>query len=455
MTTRILIVDDERTFLNSVSRLLRLNGYTDVVTVENPVEVPDLLQTQSFDVAFLDITMPQLDGLELLEIIKEQSPRTECIMITANESIPSVIRAIKLGAYDYLLKPIKPDQLTHSLDRALERRRLYDVLLLHASDAADQTLDNPDAFAAVKTCDERMLRLLREAELHAKSDIPVLVTGETGVGKELMAQALGKASRRANGPFVAVNMLALSPTLFESEFFGHAKGSFTGAINDKVGYLGQAKGGTLFLDEIGDLSLEIQGKLLRILQEGEFTPVGKTRAERADVRFIAATNENLEKLVQQRKFRKDLYYRLRFANLHIPPLRERKDDIRLLAAHFLKRTGLSGASLTEKAESALVAHDWPGNVRELKGVLEAAANLAAGGKIQTEHLNLPRRTDIPATLSSTATVQVGALEPLSEVERRHILAVYQAVGNNKSQCARVLGIGLQTLHRKLHAYNVS
>ncbi len=456
MSTRILIVDDEQAFLNSVSRVLRLQGYTDVVTVENPTKVQDLLGQQSFDVAFLDITMPQLDGLDLLEVIKEQSPQTECIMITANESIPSVIRAIKLGAYDYLLKPIKPDQLIHSLERALERRRLYDMLLLHASDSADQTLENPEAFSSVITCDERMLHLLREAELHARSDIPVLITGETGVGKELMAQAIGKASRRNSGPFVAVNMLALNASLFESEFFGHAKGSFTGAISDKVGYLGKAKGGTLFLDEIGDLSLEIQGKLLRILQEGEYTPVGKTRTEKADVRFVAATNENLEKRVQQRKFRKDLFYRLRFANLHIPPLRERKDDIRLLAAHFLQGAGLAGNSLEEKAEARLVGHDWPGNVRELKGVLEAAANLAENGNISPKHLNLPHRTtmvEAPASVGQAS--EVGALEPLAEVERRHILSVYQAVGNNKSQCARVLGIGLQTLHRKLKAYNVS
>ncbi|MBW2261362.1 MAG: sigma-54-dependent Fis family transcriptional regulator, partial [Deltaproteobacteria bacterium] len=281
-----------------------------------------------------------------------------------------------------------------------------------------------------------------------------LIAGETGVGKELLAQAIHRASRRSKGPFVPVNMLALSQTLFESEFFGHAKGSFTGADRDKKGYLGKSGGGTLFLDEIGDLQMEIQGKLLRILQEGEYTPVGKTRSETADVRFVAATNQDLEKLVEEKRFRMDLFYRLQFAHLRIPPLRERPGDVPLLAARFLETSQGPGASLTEEAEAMLCGHDWPGNVRELKGVLEAASNLAEKGRIAPEHIRLSGRTSaVPVDSSWHGTEKrAGRLEPLVEIEKRHILRVYEAVGRNKTRAAKVLEIGLQTLHRKLKAY---
>ncbi|MDJ0764660.1 MAG: sigma-54 dependent transcriptional regulator [Myxococcota bacterium] len=450
MKTSILVVDDETAFLDSVVRMLRIEGFEHITAMDNPTNVPPLFDDQTFDIAFLDITMPEMDGLDLLKIIKERSPETECVMITANDSIPMVIQAVRRGAYDYLVKPIMPEQLIHTMDRALERRRLMESLILKSSRAVKKTLDNPEAFRDIVTGDRNMLRLLHEAELHAGSTIPILVTGDTGVGKELMARAIHAASRRASGPFVPVNMLALSPTLFESEFFGHVKGAFTGADKDKVGYLGKAHGGTLFLDEIGDLSLEIQGKLLRILQEGEYTPVGDTRSIRADVRFVAATNQDLEKQVLSRKFRKDLFYRLQFAHLRIPLLKDRAEDVPLLCERFL--SGYAGARLSEEAAVALEAHDWPGNVRELKGVLEAAANLAAGGDIKPEHLRLPQRKSRISIVG--ATPKTGALEPLAEVERRHIISVYEATKNNKSQTARVLGIGLQTLHRKLKSFGV-
>ncbi len=452
MKTSILVVDDEPAYLDSVVRMLRLEGYEDVTAVPDPTRVEGLLEERSFDAAFLDITMPGMDGLEVLAQIKELSPATECVMVTANESIPLVIQAVRAGAYDYLVKPISPDQMIHALDRAMERKRLIGALALRSRRAARSALQSPDAFRDIVTGDRAMLRLLHEAELHAASDIPVLITGETGVGKELLARAIHRASRRSSGPFVPVNMLALSPTLFESEFFGHVKGAFTGADRNKEGYLCKAGGGTLFLDEIGDLSLEIQGKLLRILQEGEYARVGDTRSVRSDVRIVSATNQDLEKLVQQRAFRKDLYYRLQFAHLPIPPLRDRIDDLPLLAGHFVPNDSGGAAAITEDGWESLKAHGWPGNVRELRGVLEAGTNLASGGDIEPEHLKLPRiekacKVEGPRT-------EVGGLEPLKDVERRHILAVYEAVGNNKSQAARVLEIGLQTMHRKLKAYGV-
>ena len=442
---KILLVDDEEFFLNILGQSLRSLGYEDLVALTDPSRVAGCLAAQEFDLALLDVGMPGIDGLELVELLGRQSPRTQCIMITADEQIPTVIKAIKLGAYDYLLKPVDIKQLGHAVAHALEHKRMVDMLLLRQD--ARYGLDNPEVFANIITVDEAMQRLLREAELHARSDIPVLLTGETGTGKELMARSIHQASPRSKANFVAVNMLAISPSLFESEFFGHAKGAFTGAVSEKEGFLFQARGGTLFLDEIGDLALEIQGKLLRILQEGEYIPVGKTRAKKADVRFIAATNQDLEDLVEQGRFRKDLYYRLRFAWIDLPPLRERKGDIPLLADKFLKESMWSQAELSSQAQNLLLAHAWPGNIRELKAVVQAAANLAESGTISPGHLNLPATVHAAAAFPS-----LDGCEPLAEVERRHILAAYEQSGRNKTQTARQLGISLATLQRKLKAF---
>ncbi len=454
MSPAILLVDDEPDFLESLVRMLHIEGYNDLTPLTDPREVEPWLARKTFDLALLDVTMPHLDGLTLLALLKERSPQTECVMVTANESIPLVIKAIKRGAYDYLLKPLIPETLLHAIERALEHQRLMESLILRSTGSPIQSLHNPEVFQGIDTGNPQMIRLLREAELHAPSAIPVLLTGETGVGKELLARAIHRAGRRANGPFVAVNMLALSPTLFESEFFGHIKGAFTGADRDHAGYLAQAKKGTLFLDEIGDLSMEIQGKLLRLLQEGEYVPVGSTKTETAAVRFIAATNQDLEKRLQQGHFRKDLYYRLQFAHLHIPPLRERLDDIPILSAKFIAGTEHADRQLSPEALELLLAHDWPGNVRELKAVLESAVNLAETGTIHPRHLRLPIRTSKKEALVSIAPTTTGALEKLADVERRHILAVYEALETNKTHTARILDIGLQTLHRKLKEYGV-
>ncbi|MFH1137488.1 MAG: sigma-54 dependent transcriptional regulator [Pseudomonadota bacterium] len=451
MNNPILIVDDEVHFLNSAARKLRMEGFNDVTALADPVLAAETVKKKTFDLALLDITMPVLNGLDLLEKIKAKSPQTECIMITAQQDIALVIKAVRLGAYDYLVKPLQPDQLMHTLRRALERKNLVELLLLRQEEDLSRGLETPAAFEEIITVNEKMLRLLREAELHARSDIPILITGETGVGKELLARAIHRAGFRSRKPFVAVNMLALSPNLFESEFFGHAKGAFTGAIQDKAGYLDQAGGGALFLDEIGDLAMEVQGKLLRVLQEKEFTPVGRTRPKKADVRMIAATNQDLETLVREGRFRKDLYYRLRYASLRLPPLRERKDDLRLLARNLLKNSSRPKATISPEAEAVLMRHDWPGNVRELRGALEAAANLAEERIILPQHLRLPP-ADPPRAVRPDEVG--GDIEPLAEVERRHILAVYHALKNNKTRTAEKLGVSQATLWRKLKAYQV-
>jgi DNA-binding NtrC family response regulator len=449
MNVSILVVDDEPAFTDSVVTHLRNQGYRDVVGCTSAREATALIEQRSFDVALLDVRMPHTDGLALLERVKSQSQDTICVMMSGNDSLPVVIRAVKLGAYDYLVKPIEPDSLHHVLSRAMEVHSLRRFVARGQEARAGRA--GGSAFSELITADPGMIGLLDEAELHAASDIPVLITGETGVGKELLARAIHRTSRRRGGPFVAINMLSLSATLFEPELFGHARGAFTGADRDRTGYLAQAASGTLFLDEIGDLTPEVQGKLLRVLQENEYVPLGKTRAVHADVRFVAATNVDLEAQMLAGRFRRDLYYRLRFAHLEMPPLRERRDDVLLLAGVFIQARAGASASLTPAAVARLLRHDWPGNVRELKGVIEAAVNRAAGAaEIDVQHLGLPA----PRKDSSAPAASQGDIEPLAEVERRHILAVYERCDRNKTHTARALGIGPATLHRKLKAYGV-
>jgi transcriptional regulator with PAS, ATPase and Fis domain len=297
-----------------------------------------------------------------------------------------------------------------------------------------------------------MLRVLKEAELHAASDLPILITGETGTGKELLARAIHAASHRAGFIFTPINMESLNAQLFESQFFGHTRGAFTGATEDRVGYLESTNRGTLFLDEIGNLPLELQGKLLRVLQDGEFIKIGTSAPRKADVRVIAATNSNLEPMMAKKMFRKDLYYRLKGGWLHLPPLRERQDDIPLLITRFIKKfCGASGTPIEREALAMLIAYDYPGNVRELESVIQSSVNLSQGRPISPEHLpeNLRKRrakskTAHPSTADTIAT--------LDQMEKNHILSVYDQMGRNKSRTARALGIGLNTLRRKLESY---
>ena len=449
MTPTILIVDDEPAFRESAARAVCMHSYGRVQLAGDGATALRLVEQTQVAVAFLDITMPGMDGITLLEKILERSPSTACVMVSARDEIALVMRATRLGAVDYLVKPIVPDQLLSSLDRALERTRMIELLTMRRDGRIEEALDEASAFSDIATCEPRLISVLREAELHARSRVPVLVTGETGTGKELLARAIHRASPRHARPFVAVNMLSLSATLFESEFFGYKKGAFTGAVADREGYLHKAQGGTLFLDEIGDLPMALQGKLLRILQEGEFTPVGGTQPRQADVRFIAATHQDLDALALAGSFRRDLLYRLRFGVVSIPALRERRDDILLLATRFIAGSSRKSARLSEEAIAALLAHDWPGNVRELKGVIESAANLAEGSEILPRHLRLPQR---PCAEPLNLPSEPGSLESmatLAEVERAHVLAVYRASGGNKTATARVLDISIPTLVRKL------
>lgn len=458
MDSRILVIDDEPHFLESIRRGLMTAGYKNILLLDKPERIIELITERAVDLALIDLTMPGMSGHEVLELIKAYSPETECIMVTAVEEVEMAVRSMRLGAYDYLVKPISRNKLLIALDRALERRRLLDLLDIQKREGW-KGFRRPEVFEGIVSVSKPFLKVLQEAELHASSDIPVLITGESGTGKELLAQAIHRASRRADRPFVPVNMASVSSTLFESEFFGHTRGAFTGADRDREGYLEVAAGGTLFLDEIGDLSPELQGKLLRVLQEKEFVKLGTNRQRKFDVRFVAATNADLETMVSQGRFRKDLYYRLKVAWLQIPPLRERLEDVPPLIEHFLHEFGVEvKPGIQDEALELLQAYHYPGNVRELRSIIQAAFNLAQGGTISTRHLPIEVRkikvAHLPSRYQEDSIEPAGEVLSLAQVERKYILQVYQQTGRNKSHTARLLGIGLTTLHRKLKQYGV-
>jgi len=453
MENSIIVIDDEPDFLDSVRRGLITSGIKNVRVEENPRKAASIFSNGTdLDVALIDITMPEMDGIELLEVIKNTSPGTECIMITAVDEARTAVDCLKKGAYDYLVKPVSKEDLVASVIRALERKRLLGLLDLSKSKTVPK-LKKEFAFKPIVTKSQNIIRVLKESELHAASSIPILITGETGTGKELLARAIHAASPRSKYAFTPVNMGSLTGTLFDAQFFGHTRGAFTGAEKDHGGYLEGTNRGTLFLDEISSLPLELQGKLLRVLQDGEYIKLGTDSTRKVDVRFIAATNSDLEQLVRRNAFRKDLYYRLRGAWLHLPPLRERKDDIPLLVNAFMEEFGgmASEGRIEIEAMQILLDYDYPGNIREMRTIIQSALNLAQKGSIFPRDLPdyLQKRGARMAPSSTSET-----LTPLAEAEKGHILKVYNRMGKNKSQTARVLGIGLNTLRRKLQSYGV-
>ncbi len=454
MNDRILVIDDELDFLESVRRGLITSGFKGVRIESDPQQAVSAIEKgQLFELALIDLTMPGMDGIQVLEIIKKNQPQIECIMITALDEARTAVECLKKGAYDYLVKPVSKEDLVTSVQRALERRRLLDIVNLSKRKTLPK-LKNPAAFAPIITGDERMIRILKIAELHAASDSPVLITGETGTGKELLSKGIHSSSERSAQPFTPINMDAITDSLFDAEFFGHTKGAFTGAERDRMGYLESTHKGTLFLDEIGNLVPALQGKLLRVLQSGEFMKIGTNIPRKVDLRIIAATNRDLDKMMATGMFRKDLYYRLSGSWLHLPPLRERMDDVPLLADRFLEELGGPDCpGMDEGVLDTLMAYDFPGNIRELKSIIKTAVNLAQGRPIN--------RNCLPAhILKKASVVKVTGAAPdkpiptLAELEKNHIVTVYRLTSNNKAESAQVLGIGINTLRRKLKAYGI-
>ncbi len=453
MNSSIMIIDDERDFLESAKRGLITSGYKNITLVENPRKAVVLCENgENFDIALIDITMPEISGVELLEMLKRISPGTECIMVTAINEAKVAMNCLKKGAYDYLVKPFSREDLVSSIDRALERKKLVAILDLGRTKTVPK-LQHAEVFKSIVTRSSNVLKALKEAELHAQGDAPILITGESGTGKDLLAKAIHAASRRAKFPFTPINMASLTGNMFDAEFYGHTKGAFTGAEKDRIGYLEQTDRGTLFLDEIGSLPAEFQGKLLRTLQDGEFMKLGSSIARKVDIRYIAATNSDLESMLAKKTFRKDLYYRLKGGWIHLPPLKERKDDIPLLIKRFLEEFVNSSGKIgiEENAMDLLVNYDYPGNIRELRSIVQAAARLSQGKPITADSLssyfgrrNFPLRVPQPSDHDS--------IVPLKEMEKEYIRKAYDQTNRNKSETARLLGISINTLRRKLDAY---
>ncbi|MBT8356744.1 MAG: sigma-54-dependent Fis family transcriptional regulator [Desulfobacterales bacterium] len=457
MNSSIIVIDDDFDFLEIIKEKLTRIGFTNVRTEVDSIKVASHFERGDvYDIALIDMTMPDMDGIQLMELIKNTSPGTECIMVTAVNDARVAVDCLKKGAYDYLLKPIAREDLALSIHRALERKRLLDILAVKKK-ASLPKLIYADTFKPIITQSHKMLRILKEAELHATSDVPILITGESGTGKELLAKAIHCTSPRSKFKFTPVNMASVTAGLFEAEFFGHTKGAFTGAESGRAGFLEHTNQGTLFLDEIGNLPLELQGKLMRVLQDGEYMKLGSSSHRTADVRFITATNEDLDKLMAQGMFRKDLYYRIRCGWLHLPPLRDRKEDIPLLAKTFLQEYGTNSNNqyIDEEALCLLLEYDYPGNIRELKSIIQSVVNLAQGGPISPRLLpdHLKRKNAVSSCIS-TNPQETDAVTTLALVEKNHIITAYEQTGKNKSQTARLLGIGLNTLRRKLKSYGV-
>ena len=438
---KVLVAEDEQNLGSILENFLTGRGYQ-VTTTRDGRAALAALRAEAFDVALLDIVMPEVDGLEVLRQIREEPTPPAVIIITGNGTIETAITAIKLGAYDYLSKPYRMAEIDVLVRRAWEKRQLA-----KANVVLQNRLERVEAVPEILTQYQPMRAVLALVEKVARSDSPVLITGESGTGKELVARALHRLSSRAEGPLVDINCAAIAENLLESELFGHEKGAFTGALARKTGLFELAAGGSLFMDEIGELDPKLQGKLLRALEQSSFFRVGGTQKVEVDVRIVAATNKDLAAMVAENHFRSDLYYRINTISIALPPLRERVVDIPLLADHFLKRYGgTNPPALADDAVAALQAYAWPGNVRELRNVIERAVLLATDGVIRAQDLPLS-----PANGAGPGAAIGGSLS-LADLERRHIESVLRQSNWHQGRAAQALGISSKTLYRKIREY---
>jgi DNA-binding NtrC family response regulator len=443
----ILVVDDEEIVRESLLDWLREDGYH-VETAEDGLKALEKFKERSWDIALVDLKMPSIDGLELMEKIKESQPETQVVIITAYATVNTAVQAMKIGAYDYLVKPFNPEELSLLIKRLVESQKLIKEISYLRKELHKQY-----QFYDLISKSGKMQKVFDLAHTVAKSNSNILILGESGTGKELLARATHNESLRAARPFVPVSCVALTETLLESELFGHEKGAFTDAIAQKKGKFELADGGTIFLDEIGDISPKLQLSLLRVLQEKEFTRVGGTQPIKVDVRIIAATNRDLKKAVDEGTFRDDLYYRLNVISIELPPLRVHKEDIPLLVHHFIEKLNIEGVGkcerISEEALELLIKYDWPGNVRELENVIERAMVITKGTIIKAEDLNLPSQVTQPKD-----DVSPSGDKTIKSIEKKHIAKILSENNWNIQKSAEQLGIDRVTLYNKIKKYKL-
>ncbi|NOR10659.1 MAG: response regulator [Desulfovibrionaceae bacterium] len=451
MKTKILVVDDEPSHRQMLEAVLTADGY-EVQQANDGQEAINSVEERFYDLILMDLRMSRVSGIEALKKIKELSPGIPVIIMTAYASVSTAVDALKSGAYDYLTKPLDIEELKILVSKALRQRQLEQENVYLRERLGDRF-----DFSNIIGRSSAMRDLFETVALVAPTEATVLIVGESGTGKELIANAIHQNSPRTDRPFIKVNCAALPETLLESELFGHEKGAFTGALARKQGRFQLAHRGSIFLDEIGEMSPTTQTKILRVLQEREFEPLGSTQTVKVDTRVVTATNKNLKEEIQEGRFREDLYYRLNVVALEVPPLRERREDISLLADFFLKQYAEKNRRLikgfTPRAMDLLMRHGWPGNVRELENVVERAVIMARGDVIS--------QTELPDTLreleaeTEKATVDLTPGRSLKEMEREMILRTLEDTGGNRTRSAEILGISRRTLQLKLKDYGIN
>jgi DNA-binding NtrC family response regulator len=451
--TQVLVVDDDEGLLLSIKATLVSAGLPEPALISDSRNVLDCVREHPFRLILLDLMMPHLNGLEVLEKVKAEFPNTECVIVSASDEVATAVQAMTLGASDYLVKPLNSEKLVALVHRTLEKYNLQDDLARFGRKKVFSELGNPQAFSDMVAEDESMALVFHQVEAVAGTDYSVVINGESGTGKEMLARVIHRLSNRSTQPFYAVNMASVSKTIFEDEFFGHAKGAYTDAANERIGFFEAAHGGTLFLDEITELDPSLQAKLLRVIEEREFYRLGSTEIRNVDVRIIAATNRDINEEIIEGRFRADLFYRINMYNIKIPPLRERRDDILPLASHFLNihananQKKIQGLS-PELAERLLQA-SIPGNVRELENMIAAAVLLEKG-----KTLNLASAHNLLPYTGPERRKHIELLT-LDQLEKHHIKRVLEVTGGNRPKAAKILGVNVTTVYRKLEKYNLA
>jgi len=457
---RILVIDDEMIVCESCKRILEEEGY-EVETALSGKEAFDKMKASPFDIVITDLKMPGIDGMEVLKTFRKEYPDSIVIMITGFSNVETAVEAMKLGAFDYIPKPFTPDEVSIVVKKAIEKKSLMlENIYLR------QELQEKYGFHNIVGKSKRMQEIYRVIAKVAMTDSTVLIYGQSGTGKELIARAIHFNSPRREKQFVPVDCAALSENLLESELFGHVRGSFTGAVTTKPGLFEVADGGTVFLDEVGNISLSIQAKLLRVLQEREFTPVGGTKAKKVDIRLIAATNKDLEKMIKEEVFREDLYYRLNIVPIYLPALKERQEDIPLLAVHFLKKyaeeMGKTIRGFTPEAMEKMMKYPWPGNVRELENVIERTVVMIEDEMVRMEHLILPGQQDkeilenqIPMTSEELKEIKKQVREKaVEEIERAFVINALERHQWNVTRAAAEVGMLRPNFQALMRKYNL-